>query len=115
VRFSDKARLVPTKTPKMCVGARRDSPVFLRVKYLIYMVALVIWMIAGNIAGQIIRGRDYGVIGNIALGLAGGIVGYMVVARDWFCWRDTSAYFGRNYLRCGWCCGNCVLGALGCG
>jgi uncharacterized membrane protein YeaQ/YmgE (transglycosylase-associated protein family) len=40
-----------------------------------FVVALVIWMIAGNIAGQIIRGRDYGVIGNIALGLAGGIVG----------------------------------------
>lgn len=38
-------------------------------------LALVIWMIAGNLAGQLIRGRDYGVVGNIVLGLAGGIVG----------------------------------------
>jgi uncharacterized membrane protein YeaQ/YmgE (transglycosylase-associated protein family) len=39
------------------------------------LIAMVIWMLVGNVAGQIIRGEDYGVIGNIALGLAGGFVG----------------------------------------
>ena len=39
------------------------------------IIAMLIWMLVGNVAGQIIRGEDYGVIGNIALGLAGGFVG----------------------------------------
>lgn len=38
-------------------------------------IALVIWMIIGNIAGNMIRGKDYGVVANIGLGLAGGIIG----------------------------------------
>jgi uncharacterized membrane protein YeaQ/YmgE (transglycosylase-associated protein family) len=42
------------------------------------LVAMVIWMLVGNVAGQIIRGEDYGVIGNIALGLAGGFVGTLL-------------------------------------
>ena len=39
------------------------------------IIAMFIWMFVGNVAGQIIRGEDYGVMGNIALGLAGGFVG----------------------------------------
>lgn len=39
------------------------------------IVAVILWMFIGNIAGHIIRGEDYGVAGNIALGLVGGIVG----------------------------------------
>ena len=42
------------------------------------LVAMVIWMLVGNVAGQIIRGEDYGVIGNMALGLAGGFVGTLL-------------------------------------
>lgn len=38
-------------------------------------IAVLFWMVAGNVAGHIIRGEDYGVMGNIALGLLGGIVG----------------------------------------
>jgi len=40
-----------------------------------FIVALVLWMFIGNIAGYMIRGEDYGVAGNIALGLVGGIFG----------------------------------------
>ncbi|MDQ7027926.1 MAG: GlsB/YeaQ/YmgE family stress response membrane protein [Anaerolineae bacterium] len=39
------------------------------------LIAMLVWMFVGNIAGQLIRGEDYGVVGNIALGLAGGFVG----------------------------------------
>lgn len=39
------------------------------------LIAIVLWMFIGNIAGYMIRGEDYGVAGNIALGLVGGIFG----------------------------------------
>lgn len=39
------------------------------------LLALILWMFIGNIAGHLIRGEDYGVAGNIALGLVGGIFG----------------------------------------
>jgi len=42
-------------------------------------LAMLIWMVVGNIAGNIVRGDDYGVAGNIALGLAGGVVGTFVL------------------------------------
>ena len=40
-----------------------------------FIVALFVWMFIGNVAGYVIRGEQYGVAGNIALGLIGGIVG----------------------------------------
>jgi uncharacterized membrane protein YeaQ/YmgE (transglycosylase-associated protein family) len=40
-----------------------------------FVLALFLWMFIGNVAGYIIRGEEYGVAGNIALGLIGGIVG----------------------------------------
>lgn len=43
------------------------------------LMALVLWMFIGNIAGHIIRGEDYGVASNIALGLVGGIVGAVLI------------------------------------
>jgi len=43
------------------------------------LIMMLFWMIAGNVAGHIIRGEDYGVIGNITLGLLGGIVGTILM------------------------------------
>lgn len=39
------------------------------------IVTLVIWMFAGALAGRILRGEGYGPIGDIGLGLIGGVVG----------------------------------------
>lgn len=44
------------------------------------LITLLIWMFVGNIAGQLVRGEDYGVAGNMALGLLGGIVGTFVLS-----------------------------------
>ncbi len=49
------------------------------------ILALILWMFIGNIAGHLIRGEDYGVAGNIALGLVGGIFVFTALNRAWFC------------------------------
>lgn len=36
-------------------------------------------MIAGTLAGRLLRGRGFGPIGDVLLGLAGGVVGYAVL------------------------------------
>lgn len=48
------------------------------------VIAMIFWMFIGNIAGYIMRGEDYGVAGNMALGLAGGIFGSFVLSRIGF-------------------------------
>jgi uncharacterized membrane protein YeaQ/YmgE (transglycosylase-associated protein family) len=40
-----------------------------------FVFALVIWALAGYLAGQVTRGRGYGVFGNVLMGLIGGVVG----------------------------------------
>ncbi|MBZ0275006.1 MAG: hypothetical protein K8I60_02605 [Anaerolineae bacterium] len=39
------------------------------------MLPLLVWMLSGMFAGRIIRGRGYGPVGDIVLGLFGGILG----------------------------------------
>lgn len=39
------------------------------------LVSLIIWGITGMLAGRFIRGRDFGLVGNIVLGFFGGIAG----------------------------------------
>lgn len=46
------------------------------------VLTVFFWMVIGNVAGHIIRGEDYGVAGNMALGLLGGVVGTTVL--NWF-------------------------------
>jgi uncharacterized membrane protein YeaQ/YmgE (transglycosylase-associated protein family) len=43
------------------------------------VLLLLAWGLAGFIAGRIVRGRSYGLIGNIAMGLLGGFVGSLIV------------------------------------
>jgi uncharacterized membrane protein YeaQ/YmgE (transglycosylase-associated protein family) len=42
------------------------------------IVALVIGGLAGFVAGRVLRGKGYGIIGNVVLGLVGSIVGSLV-------------------------------------
>ncbi len=39
------------------------------------LLPVILWMLAGMFAGRIMRGRGYGPIADILLGLVGGIVG----------------------------------------
>lgn len=43
------------------------------------VVSVFFWMLAGMFAGRLIRGRGYGPIGDVLLGIAGGIVGSLVL------------------------------------
>lgn len=43
------------------------------------LIALIAWMLAGMFAGRLLRGRGYGPVWDIVLGLAGGIVGSLVL------------------------------------
>jgi uncharacterized membrane protein YeaQ/YmgE (transglycosylase-associated protein family) len=43
------------------------------------ILALLIWALIGYIAGQIARGHGFGPLGNVLVGLAGGITGNLVL------------------------------------
>jgi uncharacterized membrane protein YeaQ/YmgE (transglycosylase-associated protein family) len=43
------------------------------------LVALVIGGLAGMLAGKLMRGRGYGIIGDVILGVAGGLIGGWVM------------------------------------
>jgi uncharacterized membrane protein YeaQ/YmgE (transglycosylase-associated protein family) len=65
-------------------------------------LVLLSWMLAGMFAGRILRGRGYGPIVDVLLGLAGGIVGSFIL----------------NLLRLGWVddiwiIGNILVGIVG--
>ena len=57
------------------------APAFIGFLPMIINIALMLlaWGIAGYIAGRIIRGKSYGLIGNVAMGLLGGFVGSLIV------------------------------------
>lgn len=40
-----------------------------------FIIAIIIGAIAGWLAGTIVRGRGFGVLGNILLGVVGGLIG----------------------------------------
>lgn len=42
-------------------------------------ITILLWMAAGFLAGKLLRGRGYGPLGNVLLGLVGGIVGSIVL------------------------------------
>lgn len=43
------------------------------------VVSVFFWMLAGMFAGRLIRGRGYGPVGDVLLGITGGIVGSLVL------------------------------------
>ena len=41
-------------------------------------IPVLIWAVIGWLAGQLMRGRGFGVLGNILLGLGGGVIGSLL-------------------------------------
>lgn len=39
------------------------------------VISMILWMFAGALAGRLLRGEGYGVVGDIALGFVGGVIG----------------------------------------
>lgn len=40
-----------------------------------FAISLVIWSLTGYFAGRLVRGRGYGLLGNVVMGIIGGIAG----------------------------------------
>lgn len=66
------------------------------------LLAVVLWMFIGNIAGYMVRGEDYGVAGNIALGLVGGLFGSFLLR-----------LFGLGFVLNIWILGQIISGVIG--
>lgn len=60
------------------------------------------WILAGYIAGQVVRGKGYGPIGDAALGLTGGLVGIIVLS-----------LVGLGGIGGLWLVGKIIAGAIG--
>jgi uncharacterized membrane protein YeaQ/YmgE (transglycosylase-associated protein family) len=66
------------------------------------LIAVIAWMLAGMFAGRIMRGKGYGPVADVLLGLAGGVLGSLIL----------------GLLRLGWIgdiwlVGNIVVGVIG--
>jgi uncharacterized membrane protein YeaQ/YmgE (transglycosylase-associated protein family) len=66
------------------------------------IVALIIWMLAGMIAGWLLRGRGYGPVGDVLLGLVGGFVGSFVLRA-----------LGMSWVGGIWGIGSILVGVIG--
>ncbi|MFN8451015.1 MAG: GlsB/YeaQ/YmgE family stress response membrane protein [Anaerolineae bacterium] len=65
------------------------------------IVPLIIWAIIGWLAGKLMRGHGYGAVGNILLGVGGGIIGSLV-------FRVLNLGVGDI-----WLVGNIIVGVVG--
>lgn len=45
-----------------------------------FIIMVLIWIFIGYLAGQLIRGKGYGPVGDAALGIGGGIVGSVLLS-----------------------------------
>lgn len=43
-----------------------------------FIIAVVVWALIGFLAGQITRGRGFGLLGNVVVGLVGAYVGALI-------------------------------------
>jgi len=66
------------------------------------LIPIIFWMLAGMLAGRVIRGRGYGPVADVLLGLAGGIVGSLVLS-----------LVGLGWLGNIWIVGSIVVGVIG--
>lgn len=66
------------------------------------LLPMLFWMLAGMFAGRLLRGRGYGPVGDIALGLAGGIVGNILLR-----------IIGLGGIGHIWLVGNIIVGVIG--
>lgn len=66
-----------------------------------FLIMVGVWVAIGYVAGHLIRGRDYGVMGNMALGLVGGLVGSAILSL-------VGVSFGNI-----WIVSNIIVGVIG--
>ena len=66
------------------------------------LIPIVFWMLAGMIAGRLLRGKGYGLISDIALGFVGGLVGSIALR-----------LLGLGGLGSIWLVGNIIVGVIG--
>ena len=66
------------------------------------IIPVLLWMVAGMLTGRLMRGRGYGPVGDVLLGLAGGIFGSIVLG-----------LVGLGGIGDIWLVGNVVVGVLG--
>lgn len=60
------------------------------------------WMLAGHLAAKLVRGESYGLLGDTALGFAGGIIGSIVLS-----------LVGLGSLGHAWLIGGVIAGVVG--
>ena len=56
-----------------------------------FIVILVVWLIAGWPAGKVARGNGFGLVGDVAIGIVGALIG------DWFLHRLVG-HFGSGII-----------------
>jgi uncharacterized membrane protein YeaQ/YmgE (transglycosylase-associated protein family) len=66
------------------------------------IIPVIFWMLAGMFTGRLLRGRGYGPVGDVALGLVGGIVGSIVLGA-----------VGLGGIGNIWIAGNIIVGVIG--
>ncbi|MBZ0296614.1 MAG: GlsB/YeaQ/YmgE family stress response membrane protein [Anaerolineae bacterium] len=66
------------------------------------IIPVLLWMVAGMLAGRLLRGRGYGPVGDVVLGLVGGIVGSIILGA-----------LGLGGIGQLWLVGNVVVGVVG--
>lgn len=66
------------------------------------IIPVLFWMLAGMFAGRLLRGRGYGPVGDVLLGLAGGIFGALVLG-----------LIGLGGIGDIWLVGNLIVGIFG--
>lgn len=66
------------------------------------IIPVLLWMVAGMLAGRLLRGRGYGPVGDVLLGLAGGIIGSIVLG-----------VLGLGGIGNVWLVGNVIVGVIG--
>ena len=59
------------------------------------VIAVLAWMVAGMIAGHLLRGRGYGPLGDVLLGLAGGFIGSLVLGLLRLGWVGNAGLIGN--------------------
>lgn len=67
-----------------------------------FVFAVISWMLAGLIAGKILRGSGYGIVMDVLLGLAGGLVGNIILS-----------LFRLGWVGDIWIIGNIIVGVIG--
>src|SRR5262245_58140690 len=56
------------------------ASVFLGIDVVALIIAMIIWGLIGSVAGRIVRGTGFGLLGNILLGFVGGITGAIILS-----------------------------------